>query len=549
MKKISLLILIFIATYTFADDPTEVKSKIDVVTVFLDGAEIINTAEVKMSAGQKQYVFTGLSTKMRAGSVNVTVSGDVSIVSIVERINYMDVIEPTAKVKTLNDSLETLNYKLKLIANEKGALYEEKNLLISNESLGGANTGVNTLEIQKAADFIFSRMKDIANQLTELEMKETKLWEKVGKINNQLAEMNAQFNQPKSEVVVTLNAHSTTTGNVKLRYLVTSAGWSPTYDLIVEDIAKPIELKYRANVFNNTGIDWKDVKMKLSTADPLQSISKPVLQKWVLNNNEYDDYNYGYYDKEEDRKGLEDIAPSVAYDEIPSMPEQQMVKDNQLYQAIEVSLVATTFEIKTPYTIPSDAKPYLVDIKTEELPAQYSYYSAPNVDESAFLLGRIIDWEDLNLVEGDANIYLGDTYLGKSHIYTQNIDDTLDLSLGRDEKVMITREKLKEYSSKQFFGSTKKETFTYEITIKNNQDKAIDITMEDQVPVSEVEGIEVEVLETSDASVDENTGILTWKMNIKPGETKTLQLSFAIKHPKNQKIEIRQNKVRYCPRF
>ncbi len=558
MKKLlGLLFTVISVSVAFADEPTEVKNKIESVTVFLDGAEVINTAEIKMTAGQKQqYVFSGLSNKMRPGTVNVTATGDVSIVSIVERINYLKEAEVSPKIKLLQDSLEILTHQTAMIANERSAYYSEQQLITNNQNLSGANTGVLVAEIIKAADFIRVRMLEINNKLTALQEKETKVWEKYNRVSNQLAEMNAQFNQYNSEVVITLSAHSATTSNVKLRYLVTSAGWASTYDITVEDISKPIYLNYRANVYNNTGIDWNDVKVKLSTADPLQGISKPILEKWVLNYDEYKFYGYDNYwnsnniydDGNMDKKF--EIAPSVMnQEEIPSMPNQQLWKDNQLYQAIEVSLVTTTFEIKEPYSIPADSKPYLIDVKTEELPAMYSYYSAPKLDESAFLLGRVTGWEDLNLVEGDANIYFGDTYLGKSHIYTENMEDTLDLSLGRDDKIMVTREKLKEFSSKQFFGTTEKETYTYEISIKNNRDRDIDVEVQDQLPVSEIEDIEIEATEISGASDDINTGILTWNMKIKVGETKKITLSYSIKHPKGQDIKIEQNKVRYSPKF
>lgn len=559
MKKLlGLLIIIISVSSVYADEPTEVKSKIELVTVFLDGAEILNTAEIKLLPGQKEYVFTGLSTKMFPNTVNITATGDVSIVSIVERINYLDEMEPDAKIKKLQDSLELITFKNELITNEKNALLEAKNVLLKNQSLGGANVGVNTLELQKAYDFVLLKMKEIGDKWTDLTKKETKNREIYYRIKNQLMEMNAKINVAKSEVVVTFNAHSATTTDIKLRYLVSSAGWAPYYDLIVEDISKPIQLKYRAQVYNNTDVEWKDVKMKLSTADPLQGISKPFLETWYLNYDQdnYYGYNEGYYGMHKnlaDYDGKVDkneIAPSVMMvEDIPNMPQEQKIKDNQLYQAIEVSLVSTTFEIKTPYTIPSDGKPYLIDVKTEELPANYSYYSAPKIEESAYLLGRITGWQDLNLVEGNANIYFGDTYLGRSHIYTQDISDTLDLSLGRDEKIFVKREKLKDFSSKQFFGSTEKQTFTYEISVKNNRDIAIEFELQDQVPVSQLEEIVVEVDEISGASMDENTGILTWKMKLAAGEIRKVTLSFSIKHPKNKSIEIQQNKVRYSPKF
>ena len=189
------------------------------------------------------------------------------------------------------------------------------------------------------------------------------------------------------------------------------------------------------------------------------------------------------------------------------------------------------------YTIPSNDKPYLVDVAESKLEANYQHFSVAKMDRDAFLMAQITGWEDLNLIAGPVNIYYDGTYVGQSHINTRNISDTLGISLGRDKKILVTRSKSKDYSSTKFIGSKRKETLAYEIVVKNNSKAPIKIEVEDQVPISQDSEIEVDVIETSNAIQNVTTGKLTWKLDLKPGESKKLKLQFAIKYPKNKQVQ------------
>jgi uncharacterized protein (TIGR02231 family) len=220
------------------------------------------------------------------------------------------------------------------------------------------------------------------------------------------------------------------------------------------------------------------------------------------------------------------------------------------FAQIEVSELSAEFDIKNNYTVPSDAKPYIVDVTEYKLPATFQHFSVPKLEKDAFLLARITGWEDLDLVEGPANVYYGGSYVGQSYIYTRSVDDTLDLSLGRDNKVLVTRSNIKEYSSKKMFGSFVKETFAYEMVIKNNRKTPVQIDVEDQIPLSTQSDITVEQLETSKGVYDSKTGKLTWAYNLQPGDVKKITLSYSVKYPKASHVNVKK-KMRSvsCPSF
>lgn len=370
----------------------------------------------------------------------------------------------------------------------------------------------------------------------------------LSKESMQLDELNANNNQPTAEITVLLNSSAKATTTIDLKYIVTDAGWSPSYDLRAEDVSQPIELKYRAKVFNNTGIDWNDVKIKLSTADPSRSAAKPVLEQWTMNYNTTPSDVYGY-----SGAGEGFISNSIVKDEDLKQSFNKNIPTNdpkiQVVE-IQVSELSAEFDIKNTYTIPSDFKPYLVDVTEYKLPATYQHYSVPKLDKNAFLLARINGWEDLNLVEGPANVYYSGTYVGQSYINTRSADDTLDLSLGRDNKVLVTRTKVKEFCNKKVLGNFFKETFAYEMVIKNNRKTPIQIEVNDQLPVSTQSDITVEPLETSKGMADVKTGTYAWTYSLQPGEIKKIEFSFSVKYPKNTKLPpMEKMKAHYNVRF
>jgi len=555
MKKIFLLIPFTASYFTSYSSTTETKqeisSPIQSAIVYLDGAEITHTATVNLSAGRNKIIFTGLSSKLVSKSVQVTASGEASILSVSDQINYLSKQAENPRIKQLKDSSELLQDNITLLNNDKDAFQTEKKMLIANQYIGGQNSGVPVASLKPAADFFRTRIMEVNAEIYKIEKKEKKLSESLNRVLQELSELNAKFNSPSAEVTVLLSSNAKITSTIILKYLVSSAGWAPIYDLRAEDIDKPIELKYRANVFNNTGVDWNEVKIKLSTADPMQSASEPKLETWYLDYEQdilYQNSQYGgSLSKSEGY--LNAIPPSQQLYEYEKSNKNQDVKDKVKYEQIQVSELSAEFDIKIPYTIPADSKPYLVDVTTYNLSATYRHFSVPKMDRDAFLLARITGWEDLDLVEGPANVYYAGTFIGQSYIYTRSTDDTLNLSLGRDRKVLVTRVKQKDLTSTKYIGTNKKESYAYEITVKNNRKTAINIEVNDQIPISKEGDITVETTETSKAEYDPITGKLKWNFTLQPDEVKKVQLEFSIKYPKSKNIGKKKYRTVSAPSF
>jgi uncharacterized protein (TIGR02231 family) len=214
--------------------------------------------------------------------------------------------------------------------------------------------------------------------------------------------------------------------------------------------------------------------------------------------------------------------------------EAVMAESSSDYTVITEGQVSASFDISIPYTIDADGKPYIVEVQNFSAPATYRYYCAPKLDKEAVLLARINGWDQYNLLSGEANIFFEGMLVGKSFIDAANTNDTLDISLGRDKSVVLSRTKLKDFSEKKTIGTQKKETLAFDIVVRNKKKQDIEIEIEDQIPLSQNAALEVELIEKTGGKLNAETGKITWPLKVKTGDTEKIRLSFSLKYPKEK---------------
>lgn len=504
-----------------------VNTQMQEVTVFLSGAEIISNEKIPVKKGRSIIVFKGLSPYINSKSVQVSVE-NVALLSV----STEDAVEEhDIRLETIRDSINEVTDKLELIHNQADALQFEKKMLTENQRLGGTQTGVPLSELTRAADFFRERTLKINNALTELNRKSKVIDLQLKKLEARYKSASETINTARKQVVVTIASDKDQTANFIIRYLVTEASWVASYDLIASDINKPVTLKYKAQVYNNTAVDWKDVKLTLSTSDPSLAASRPFLTAWTLNYTS--NANEGLLQNRVAQTNLEEAAGGV------STP----------YEDIAVAELSTSFPIEQRQSVLANGQFHRLDLMDESLNASFEYLAIPKVDLSAFLIAKVTGWEKLNLISGIANVYFGNTYIGESQIDTRLMSDTLELSLGRDNQILIGRAKIEDKASTKFIGSKRDESFVYEIQVKNNRKSAITIKIQDQIPVSQESDIIVETSNISGAEVDKPSGRIQWIRNIQSGEVVKYIVSFAVKYPKNKSVNIRKQRVIRTPRF
>jgi Domain of unknown function (DUF4139)/N-terminal domain of unknown function (DUF4140) len=644
MKK-TLLLIASICSHSLcllAQNPTKVvESNIEKVTVYPTGASISRMAKTFLMSGKTDLVFKGLSAQLDKQSIQLKGDGRFTVLAINHQINTLADGSQGEEITKLESQKQAIVEKIKLENVYLAVYQQEAALLAKNQEVKGLDVTLKAAELKEVADFQRQRMTEVFSKQLEINKNIKRYEEDIKKLNATLTQMSQAKEVSSSDLIVTISAKEAGNAAFAFSYYVGSAGWTPTYDIRMEALNEPLVINHKAEVYQYSGENWKDIKLSLSTVNPRKRGTAPELQTWYLGTrNDYSSYYNntdlpnstsitqvsgqvkdikeqkalqgvsvllkgtslntmtdanGYYrinippsmaqggkkivfsyvgfitaekdvwnDKidvelEEDAKVLSEVVVSTTKFSPPvikadeevmeavdnnfdkkvkrSSPQKAMygaiAKQQSLALDIAESETPTSklFEIKVPYTILSDGKVYGVEMKTDEVPTRYEHYCIPKIDTDVFLTAKVIDWEQYNLLEGDANLYVEGTYTGKTHLDLRN-KDTLSLSLGRDKGVLVNRVKSKDFREKQLIGSYKTESRGYTLTVRNTKKQAIHLVLDEQFPLSRFKEVEVLDRQAPEASITDETGLIRWQTDVSPNQEKKLGFSYAVKSPK-----------------
>jgi hypothetical protein len=563
--------------FTQAIQEHKINAPIKKVKLYFTSGEMQHESDAKLTKGRNKIVFKGISSYAFSESIQFYADGKYRLVSVSTEMDFLAGEQNNPRIVALKDSVDKLTFGLTSLNDQLDAFQNEKGLLMANQNIKGDNQNLPVAQLKEMADFYRIRMLDINQNISRLTHVTNERSVKIGEYRRQLLELNFNENNRSNQVIVLLDVEETSNAKLKLNYIVSECGWAALYDLRAEDVNQKINLKYKAQVYNNTGNAWNNVDLVLSTADPMLNATAPKLEAWYLNYSEYsktsntmaynmqqsnvqmdqlnsqnrrlyDEFNYngrlskngeGKYERNDNFE-----TTIIAEDDM-----QNVFQKKVQMRSIEVSELSTEFNIAYVFSCPNDAKPYVVDVKDFALDARFSYVSTPKLSTGAYLLANITGWQDLSLVPGPTHVYFGGKYVGQSMLDTKSVDDTLSLSLGRDEKITVMRKSKEEMTTKKTVGSNKKELYTYDIILRNNRSTAITINVFDQVPVSRHSEITVSVENISGAKKNEDTGELEWLVTLAPNETKSMELSYEVRYPKNASIKLKTYRTISAPSF
>lgn len=617
-KKLSIAAaLFFIATATKADEGQKVASKVQKVTVFLNGAQVSRTALVNISPGTSTLVFENLSPGIDVQSIQVNAGGDFTILSVNHELDFADNEVKQKNIQAIEAKEKLVRNKIALQNNMLSIYQEEANTLAKNPVSNGTNVALDPIKLKQTLDFQTARLNEIKKNQQAVNDQVDQLNDELQGYDKQIAEINRAGVKTTSNVLVTVSSKAALQANFTLSYLVHNASWFPTYDIRAKNVNSPITIVYKANVSQKTGEDWKSAKLTLSTGNPTVNGAKPELTPTYLNFGMYYSGTAASITKVMGRvyeEGSNQPLPGVAIRvkgtsigavsdvggnysiQLPNVNavltysfigfetlERQAnaplinvalksssrqlnevvvvgygaARDNNSsgYSTGSVSRVRketayTTpievkkeenqtnieFNIANPYTVPSDGKQYAVEISQYNIDATYQYYVAPKLSTDVFLTAQLTNWNKYSFLSGEANLFFEGTYIGKSLINTDATTDTLNLSLGTDKNIIVTRTLEKGLALRQSLGSNQKETRNWLIDVKNRKTQSVNLLVEDQVPVSQNKDIEVETQETSGAKPDATTGKVSWNFVLNSLEEKKVKLKYQVKYPKNQSV-------------
>lgn len=551
----------FLKTFAQNSDTARADATITNATVYFGyGAELTHESKVKVDAGTKVIVINMLGTTADVNSLQISVPEDVALLSQRYAVFYPPVppVQKNKEAERIEDSIALVYKEIgrinNLISIEQEIL-NKTGLLIETTINTSGNKTVTSEEVLKLLEYYNSKIDKSKTNIYNHNQNIVAQNKKIEDLRNRITNLTPPPPpRQKSYGQVYLQVICKKGGEipVELSYYTNNAGWTAMYDVRVNSKTNKVKLVYRASLTQTTGIDWKKTKLTLSTGTPNFGVAAPVLSPWYLQlyvpglyndlqrraaqgnamRNTIQSYNndeslkevvvtgYGQYKLEGKTAGLQTVNPSTL----------------QQYTTLSQGQLNTNFEIALPYDVTCNGELHSVTIKDEEIDCVLKNYAVPKMDKDAYLLAEVADWQNLDLLPGDANIIMDDTYIGKSVIDPNTTSDTLNLSLGRDKRIAVKRSLVKELSSLKTSGGNTRQVFTYEILVKNNKVTDVNLLLKDQFPLSTIKEVEIKLEENGEATVNEETGVLTWKIDLKPGESRKVRFSYSVKYPKDKKI-------------
>jgi uncharacterized protein (TIGR02231 family) len=534
MMKKTFAISIFIISSVFslsAQNEKEIKAEIKHVTVFPDRAQIDHETSVTLSPGKSILKLAGLSPYIDVQSIQVKGYGEFTILSVNQQNNYLQNLEDSPEVKSIRSQIEMLQIKVEDENAALKTLQDKEDFLVANKAILIKETTFSLEQLKNVMDLYTNNMEQISTNRLKKQRLIKDYAKQIAALQKQIAEKLGKQQLPSGEILVTVSAEKQVTGKLTFSYVVSNSGWYPSYDIRVDDIKNPVKIFYKANVFQNSGVEWKDVRLSFSNATPWVAGDIPVLNPWFI------DFYSPLMIRGMASKSQRSEAPAMM--EIVSndkKTEEKVMESPPVSVQKQEGETTITFDIAVPYTIPTNGKIQTVEIQRITAPADYKYVTMPKLSPLAYLTANITDWAKLSLQTGEATLYFENSFVGKSTLNVNQLKDTLIISLGTDNSILVKREKRKDFTSRKVIGANRTDTYSFLLTIRNNKSNPIKITLNDQIPVSSNSSINVDPVELSGGKLNQQTGELIWDLEIKPQETKQVVLTYSVKYPKDKTI-------------
>ncbi|MBV8326437.1 DUF4139 domain-containing protein [Chryseobacterium sp.] len=528
MKRNLLLFFLFSSTLYFSQKPIFTKAKVNAVNVYKSSAELQNTVNVSLPAGNSEVVITNISDEIVEKSIQINTNNkNISILSAQYRdsyqSNYFERNNPTGK--RIKDSISILENLTMKIGIERQTNEKTLELLDKNQALlVGSNTS-SVAQLMQLTEYYKTKRNEISIAQLDINKKYNEATLKLENLKNRLkSSLNSEENS--SDGVIVLKLASSASGNAKIDigYLAENVFWEPFYEVKGTKLTEPLDITFKAKVKQDTGLDWKDVKLSLINGRSSRNNNAPTMHPWFLDSYKKEERPVVSYSK-----GKRDTASS-------NMKIEEVVVVGYSGFKINENQLNVSFDVDIPYDILSNNEDHFINLKQIKVPAEYKYYTVPKEGANAYLIANVKDFSKYNLISGPANVIFENMYIGETKINPNQTDDALNITLGDDKRISVRKEIINDKASEKLFSSYQEKTYTYDLIVRNNKKEAITIDIKDQIPLSKDESVKVELLQSDNAELDKEKGFLTWNVKISPSETKKIRVSYKVRYPKDFSI-------------
>ena len=598
------------------------------VTVFTNGAQVERTHSMNLLAGEQIVTFTGLSPYTDVKSMQIKAHGKLTVLGVNYRTIHPDSLQRIKQLREAELKVKQTDDKEREVKSQLEVVNAQLEMLKTNCSTGNRTAVTPLANIKELNTYYAQEMLELKKKAISIDQELAKLAEvreKQEKTADSIAHLKLKT---ITEAELKLQVPQAGQVDFTITYYGKNAGWYPTYDIRSEGVGQPLQLSYKANMFQNTKEEWKNIPVTLSSANPNRSNVAPELRTYWL------DYGRSAprYDESVTEGEVSGVVTSVTDGEpiigatvkvvgtslatvtdvkghysitlprdhkqlefayVGYVSQKRQVKGSTLNvklkeddrtlnelvvvgygvrngnsnrklsskataegaDAMEVKSVKKLesdlievkeqkaqfgyeFEIKQPLIMSSDGKTTTTEIARYQLPATYQYLGIPRADKDAFLMADATQWQQYSLLEGEANVYFENSFVGKTILDPTVITDTLHFSLGRDNGIRIQRTQVSGRSTRRLLSTTQEQNLTWRITVKNSRKEAVSLTLRDQIPVSENSNITVTTEELSGGQLDKTTGIIEWQLQLQPNEQREFIVAYRVKYPKSRWLNV-----------
>ncbi len=527
---IAILLCGFMAAQGQVNSQISIDSNVEQVKLYIGGAQVTRTAAVNLPKGTTKLIIKQLPNTIDASTFTVEGRGDFTILSIME--GYSNEPQNLPKeAKPIRDSLTLLLLQKEDTENAQIILVEEENFLNLNRTISGQQDGVNAAELKQIYEFYKSRFASLKKEQLANRRKVVDLSKEIERLKARLYPFSANRVSLNQELAITVLTNKAVNGTLKISYYTAAAGWNPTYDIRTAGAGEPIDLVLKASARNATGENWENVNFTFSTGKPVLGATPPVIYPWFL-------------------RPIQPPRPmastmgalrsnakeAIAYEASELVDSSYGAGSLANYTVKQESMLAIDYGISIPYSLPTGKDPLTVEVSYMGLKYHNLYTATPKLSSNVYLIAKIPNTEGINLLSANASVYLNGAYTGTAYITPAMVADTITLPIGVDNGVMVERKRVKVFTSRRIIGSKITETIGWELTLVNKRSNPITFKLKDQVPISTDKSIQVKPNELSGGMLEEETGIITWDVQLDAGKTKNIKFTYSVDYPKDKQI-------------
>jgi uncharacterized protein (TIGR02231 family) len=536
LSFVSILAVIAAVPATAAEIVT--ASQIDAVTVYPDSAMITRVIRLDLPAGDSTLLAQDFPLTLDPSSLRVEGEGGARLV--------IGAVEARPPLPQPAANLPQIDRRIEALRDERAALdgtiasaaarrkFAERFAETSPAGLGEKGEARPIGEWRLAFAAVAEEIAAADNVVRDAKIKQRDIDREIARLE---AERNATPPK-KMEVRIDLNADAAAPALLHVTYAVRGARWTPTYDARLDtggkDRKPSLELVRRAEIVQTTGEDWPDVALSISTARTAQGGSAPELRPWIVRY----PTSVPTFGRVEQRSDYAARAPMQSQ----QAAEPRAKKAEEQQATVEANGFQVMFRIPGRIAVPAGQGAKSFRIVASSITPALMVHAVPALNETAFLQATFKHAEDAPLLPGRVSIYRDGIFVGRSPMALASKDEDVRLGFGADEKVKVTRTVVRRNEGTAgLIGSSKVDERELKTTVRNAHDFPIKVAIEDQIPVSEHDDIQVELLpvttQPTARDLRDRRGVMEWTFEAKPGETRELKLGWRVRWPKDKAVQ------------